>query len=104
MTYEGWRNQETWQVNLHIENEERSYLYWTRAARRTVEDADSKSQAVKDLTEQLREELEESALDKMEELPEFARDLLIMSLREVDWSEIAEHMVDNALSTSLGRR
>lgn len=27
-TYEGWTNYETWLVNLWIENDEASYLFW----------------------------------------------------------------------------
>jgi hypothetical protein len=94
--YNGWWNYETWLVNLWMDNEEGSYRYWGEVAGETYEEAEaekpfSKEERAKlDLSERLKEEHEEAA----PELQGVFSDLLNAAMSEVNWYEIAEHMID----------
>ena len=94
--YNGWYNYETWVVNLWMDNEEGSYRYWGEVAGETYEEADadrifSKAERAKlDLAERLKAEHEDAA----PELTGVFSDLLNAAMSEVNWYEIAEHMID----------
>ncbi len=100
-TYNGWTNYETWAVALWIDNEQSSYHYWRDEARRHREDSPTcqqvqdgiwkAEQAAKfNLADQLKDEFNDAA--PLTE-PNVYSDLLGAALSEVNWSEIAEHML-----------
>lgn len=95
-TYNGWTNYETWLVNLWINNEEPSYRYWREEAQRHWQlaidalDDDPVRRAVTDLADQLKEEIGEQAPTPP---PSLYADLMDGALSEVDWWEIAQHMI-----------
>jgi hypothetical protein len=100
-TYNGWANYPTWNVALWMDNEQGSYAYARELAdvairANTVLMADVETEAlvreraVYDLAEALQGWHEES----VPELEGFAADLHGWAMRQVDWREIAGHLVD----------
>jgi len=97
--YNGWTNYETWVVNLWMDNEEGSYRYWREQAEEAWESAledrrypnQTQAESAKcQLADRLKAEHEESA----PELEGVFADLLNAAMSEVNWYEIAEHMID----------
>ena len=100
-TYNGWTNYETWAVKLWIDNEQHSYHYWRETAAEYLENPDSylgndlfseEENATYRLSLLLKEEYEEA----MPEVEGVWADLLGAALSEVNWHEIASHMIADA--------
>ena len=99
--YQGWTNYETWAVALWLGNDRASYEHWREQTRRHRREAPTCRQVLGgawtpeqaarfNLADALREEVTEAApLDE----PTLYADLLRAVLDEVDWQEIAEHML-----------
>lgn len=97
--YNGWTNYETWVVNLWMDNEEGSHDYWIRQAsyiyRNEAEEQKYFSKmedAVCILADKLKNDHEESLPAN---LPGLYSDLIGAALSEVNWREIAEHLLEN---------
>lgn len=94
--YNGWTNYETWNVALWLGNEQSSERHWSYAAEEAWEEAKAslafsrEQQASLDLSERLKDEIEESMPDLGASM--FA-DLLGAAMSEVNWYEIAEHYI-----------
>jgi len=100
--YNGWTNYETWLVNLWIGNERGSYEYWREESQSVWNEATPgeydwqtrEQQATYALSKHLEEELDENMPEEIREaLGGFYSDLLNAALSEVNWEEIAEHMI-----------
>lgn len=97
-TYNGWTNYETWNVKLWMDNDEGSYRYWQDAAQDVYDEAEAddtftrNERATLDLSDRLKSEFEESAPDLGASC---WSDLLTAALSEVNWHEIAEHLIDD---------
>ena len=100
--YSGWTNYETWLVNLWIGNERGSYEYWREEAQSVWNEATPgeydwqtcEQQATYALSKRLGEELDENMPEEIQKaLGGFYSDLLNAALSEVNWEEIAEHMI-----------
>jgi len=92
-TYNGWTNYETWATNLWLDNDEGSYRYWRRQAADAWTDADKdRDDAIGNLSDTLKSEHNKNAPD----VSGVYADLLNAALSEVNWYEIAEHMIDAA--------
>ncbi len=100
--YQGWTNYETWTVSLWLNNEEASYRYWRNAARRHRRDALqcervidgtwTEVEAAKfNLADQLKEEITDAG--PLQNASVYG-DLLDAALKEVDWQEIAQSLLD----------
>jgi hypothetical protein len=99
--YEGWKNWETWQLNLTLSNDEPLHREWSKLAREAVEDSGfNESVAVTYFADRMQEELTKfldgGAFGK---LPEYAQNILSQSMREVDWRELSEHWIASAIET-----
>ena len=113
--YNGWTNYETWVANLWMDNDEGSQDYWRERATEQVKalDRSSHEKAGDDnfdpsdlkLFPLSTDEADEAALDFAEELKEWHfdnipenegvyGDLLTAAIGEVNWYEIARHMID----------
>ncbi len=89
--YNGWTNYETWVVSLWMGNDCYSQEYFESVANEIAKRCDDKEELVTRLAEAIEEHHQE-ALPKVDG---FAADLLNASMSEVDWREIAAHMVDD---------
>lgn len=99
--YNGWTNYETWATHLWLSNEEGSYNYWRDAAGESFRAAvDLPEGNILTPSEQARYHLAERLKDEIEENipPEVCgtmyRDLLGAALSEVNWSEIANALLE----------
>jgi hypothetical protein len=99
-TYNGWTNYETWNVALWIDNDQSSYTYWREIAKECIEAAVASSYMTKDenAVARMAIKLKEEIVDN--EGPDLGAsmymDLLNAALREVNWHEIAKHLIDAA--------
>jgi hypothetical protein len=100
-TYNGWTNYETWAVALWIDQQQSTYHYWRDEARRHRQDAPACQQVLDgnwtvgdaaryNLADKLKDHFQDAA--PLVE-PVVYRDLLQAALSEVDWSDIAEHLL-----------
>jgi len=76
-TYNGWKNRETWLVNVWLNNDQISYKYF-----RSVLSKDEPKLRAKNLSEYFDELLEDGSISLW-------TDLLREVLSKVDWQEIA---------------
>ena len=97
-TYNGWKNYETWAVNLWNGNDEGSYRYWLDVAEECAKDADAtnystrQEEFVSALADRMKSEFDEAQPDLGSTV---WADLLGAALSEVDWYELAEHYVEH---------
>lgn len=102
--YNGWRNYETWAVNLWLDNEEPTYEHARTLARQALADANDRSEVVESVGIDRDSSAVSNLADKIsgwvgrELLPDLgptlAADLLNAARSEVDWYEIAEHLLE----------
>ena len=96
--YNGWVNYETWLVNLWLGNDSSSYEYWREAAQEAIKNAkDDKTfskieRATLDLMERLKDEIEEA--NPIQDASMYS-DLMNSAISEVNYHEIAEHMIND---------
>src|SRR5262245_41764338 len=108
-TYNGWKNYETWAVNLWMTNDQGSDSYYRQMASE-IWNAEPDTHATTkpvftreeqfciDMSERLKDEFEEGKNDLLEQSKRECSvwaDLLNAALSEVDWHEIAEHYLDD---------
>jgi DNA-directed RNA polymerase specialized sigma24 family protein len=105
MTYNGWTNYETWAVKLWMDNEQGSYNYWREATQEAWEHParnqfiDShRDRARLALADRLKDEHEENAPTSEASI---YTDLLSAALSEVNWNEIADSLLDDAIENGL---
>jgi hypothetical protein len=91
VSYNGWRNYETWDVALWIDNDQGSYYYARELVADAARDAEPETRRI-DVADALKEWFEAGA-------PEMAAsaysDLLNAAMGEVDWLEIADHYLSD---------
>lgn len=96
--HNGWTNYETWAWNLWLTNDQESQEHVYELARVAYTGAEvskgftREGRAALDLAAMLRVECEEEVPDL--ELPAFA-DLLNAAIGEINWYEIAKHLIEN---------
>lgn len=90
MSYQGWKNYETWAVSLWLDNEEGSYHYLRELADSAAVGNDREDATV-ELAQAVKSWLEESA----PEVEGLWGDLLSAALSEVDWYEVAASALED---------
>ena len=95
--YNGWSNYETWVVNLWLDNDEYSQTMLRQFAKDSIRCAElhgrDRDNAVYECSKMIQNEVEENT----PEVEGMFSDLLSAALSEVNWFEIAEHIVDDML-------
>jgi hypothetical protein len=101
--YNGWTNYETWVVNLWMDNQEGDYDYWREIAEDVYHHEAEEQQhftkmedATCILADKLKDHHEEAKDEILEDITSSVwADLLGAALSEVNWREIAEHILEN---------
>jgi hypothetical protein len=99
-THNGWSNYETWVVNLWIDNDQGSQEFWRENATEAYFNAEAdktfnkEERAALDLMETLKTVFEEN---NPLSAPDLYTNLLNSALSQVNWHEIAKHLIDAAL-------
>tara|TARA_B100000131_G_C18118797_1_gene612121 strand:+ start:210 stop:500 length:291 start_codon:yes stop_codon:yes gene_type:complete len=83
--YNGWTNYETWNVNLWLNNDQGTYDFIVELAKQYADDAPMLAQALESFVDELQPELEASMFS----------DILNAAMREVNWQEIADALLEN---------
>lgn len=94
-TYNGWKNYETWLVKLWQDNEQGEQEFWRDRAEYCVK-VDGKESAVRSLSDIMKEHYEEAS-GELAGVTGFWSDLMGAALSEVNWREIAEHWIEEAI-------
>ena len=95
--YNGWKNYETWNVKLWIDNEQGTQEYWDERATELYKEAKKsehltkKSEAAYALSNELKEYFDDN--NPLADQSSTYTDLLGHALGNVDWREIADNML-----------
>jgi len=87
--YNGWTNYETWLVKLWMDNEQGTQEFFNDQAEQVLKGVPEQNH-IRTLAEIVKDQHEES-LPKLEG---FAADLMNAALSEVNWEEIAGHLLE----------
>ncbi len=96
--YNGWTNHSTWCVNLWLDNEQGSQEYWRETAAEIYQRESGRGTITRResarfvLADNLKEQISNGDLPDIRSM---YLDLLTSALSEVNWDEIAEHMIDD---------
>jgi hypothetical protein len=93
--YNGWTNYETWNVKLWMDNDSADQAFWEEETEHVCNHCrGDKFMAIHKLAKQIKD----AHLEAAPEVTGTYADLLGAALSEVNWYEIAEHMVDDYAS------
>lgn len=100
MSYNGWSNYETWNVNLWIDND------WQLSETITLHTLDlfGSYEDVDKITSLVASYIADLFLELAPDLNGFFLDIVNSALREVNWYEIASHYVDNEVQAKANEQ
>lgn len=90
--YQGWKNYQTFGVGLEIDNTRGLYDYWNDRAQFCKDDCATTEGAIETLADMLQQVHEEHI--EYLNLEGFAAHLMQSAFEEVDFREIAEHILE----------
>ena len=96
--YNGWRNYETWNLKLWIDNDQGLAEHWQEAAGAAFDDTDDAADAdirKREAAEALAEQLGTDTADGAPECAGFYGDVLGAAIGAVDYREIAEALIED---------
>jgi hypothetical protein len=98
MSYNGWKNYETWNVALWVDNDQGSYYRRNEILDDLLSEHEGNTDAARiPAADALKNFVEDEVIGLEDlELPGPAADLLNAALSEVDWFEIAENWLEEA--------
>jgi hypothetical protein len=105
--YNGWKNYETWNAALWLDNDQGAQQRWTERAEELVQEAidndesDPRDEAEETLAKELEADCDEQFEACVKASGMFA-DILNAGLREIDWRDIAEHYLADVEIFSAG--
>src|SRR5690554_717809 len=92
MSYNGWRNYETWLASLYLDAEEWQYFLETELLGEEEDEEITIDKKVEMLAEYLKDYFEEEV--DMAGLTGFLNDLLTSAISEIDFTELATAFLD----------
>lgn len=95
--YNGWANYATWAANLWLENCEGSYYMVRELAEGCIQSGLSRGLDRDEVVFKCSEMIEEAVSESLPELEGLYCELLAHMLSQIDWYQIAEHIVDDML-------
>ena len=95
--HNGWSNYETWLVNLWFDNEEYSQSMLREFAKDSIRCAELRGRDRDNAVYECSKMIQNEVVENTPELDGMFADLLNSALSEVNWYEIAEHAVNEAL-------
>lgn len=95
-TYNGWRNVETWRVQLHLANDEQTARVVSGVAREIVPEDDPDESLAGWLREYVTARVVPEPAETAGAFGQFASDTLQAALSRVDWRQIAAHWLEAA--------
>ena len=97
-TYNGWKNKETWLVNIWLSNDYDLYKHYVSTLTEIVEKQSDVLYTHRLVVEELKEIVHEIYRDEHRESG-LIDDLIETSLSNVDWSRLAEHYIEEIKET-----
>jgi len=92
--YQGYANYESWAISLWLNNDEGAYRFWTEQATDLLEQYEGDQDQARDI---LSDQIKDSIEDNIPEVYGMYRDLLTTALDRVDWYEVADSFMEEAL-------
>lgn len=93
--YQGWKNYETWNAALWINNDQSMYEYLQEEITQLREDEEEPGDVVHELAGTMKNQMENMYDDYAADLPGPLADLLTAAMGEIDWREIAQSFLED---------
>lgn len=99
-TYNGWSNYETWAAGMHLDGNyggQGTYLQTNETVRDSIKRTRETNLDKNAILYGVTTALEEMVREELPETKELAGDLLNAAFSEINWRELAEHKIEEAM-------